>query len=804
MNMTLQEAVDRLRGDVGSSVDVYIERKGQSGAKKFTIVRDYIHPPAIDPPHRVLTSSGPSPVKIGYFHINSFSANTEYDLGKALADFAREKVKGLVMDLRGNPGGLYDQAQKVADAFIESGVLVSMVGVGGAQRKDEHATRNNDTTTPLVVLINQTSASASEIVAGALKNLDRAVIMGETSFGKGSVQMLFDIPSPVPFGKHSAEDKLGLKLTTAQYLTPGDTSIQGVGVTPDVELDRMRVEKKKDEAWISLQPSTRRRQEADYEWHLANPSAQKAAKPQEIIPYLFVPPPGMDRRRMLEEEMDPELESEEEDGEELAEDLDEFRIDFPIELARDFIAQVKTTRRSEALAQSRAFFDKARAVEDKRLTQALEKLGVDWSASPSEMSGEVHMQLATLPEGGKTAAGETVKIRGTVKNTGKNTVYRVRALLRSDNLLFDENEMVFGKIAPGASKTYDLSVTVPKSTLTRTDILTARVMGQGPLRTNAPETTLYIAGKPRPRFAYAYQTVDDVSGNRDGQVSRGERVRTIVRVKNIGAGPSLRTEAIVRNGSGQEGILISGGRFDVKDLAPGATHDFSFVYEVGKDFVGDEYQLELVVADTILGESVSDKIKISVVPNGSAPTDEEGRVSVTKAGVPLRESPNPNALIVGYADAHSTFRTTGKLHNYLRVVLEDNRPAFVAAADTSRDGNGKPAYTTRWNVTPPVLTVSAPTIVNSNTVHLTGVASDDTEVKDLYIRIWNRESKLPPKKVFYLPNKGHHTRLAFEADIPLWTGSNLIQVFARESNEVQSVQTLIVLSRPTVAQAAKK
>ena len=219
MNMTLQEAVDRLRGDVGSPVDVYIERTGLQGSKKFTIVRDFIRPPAIDPPPRVLSvpaSGGQPAAKIGYFRIINFSANTEADLTRALSYFEHEKVKGLIMDLRGNPGGLYDQAQKVADAFIESGVLVSMVGVGGAQRKDEHATRNGDTKVPLAVLVSQTSASASEIVAGALKNLDRGVIIGETTFGKGSVQMLFDIPSPVPFGKNSEDDKLGLKLTTAQ------------------------------------------------------------------------------------------------------------------------------------------------------------------------------------------------------------------------------------------------------------------------------------------------------------------------------------------------------------------------------------------------------------------------------------------------------------------------------------------------------------------------------------------------------------------------------------------------------------
>ncbi|HEX7597442.1 MAG TPA: S41 family peptidase, partial [Polyangia bacterium] len=179
VNMTLQEAVDRLRGEVGAPVDVYIDRAKVPPAKKFTIVRDFIHPPAIDPPARVLTvpaAGGQPAAKIGYFRVLSFSANTESDLTRALAYFEHEKVKGLIMDLRGNPGGLYDQAQKVADAFIDSGVLVSMVGVGGAQRKDEHATHNGDTKVPLAVLVSQNSASASEIVAGALKNLDRGVV----------------------------------------------------------------------------------------------------------------------------------------------------------------------------------------------------------------------------------------------------------------------------------------------------------------------------------------------------------------------------------------------------------------------------------------------------------------------------------------------------------------------------------------------------------------------------------------------------------------------------------------------------
>ena len=791
MNMTLQEAVDRLRGDVGAPVDVYIDRAGLSAPKRFTIVRDSIRPPAIDPPPRILTvpaTAGQPGSKIGYFRIVSFSANTEADLTKALGLFEREKVKGLIMDLRGNPGGLYDQAQKVADAFIESGVLVSMVSAGGAQRKDEHATRNGDTKVPLAVLVSQTSASASEIVAGALKNLDRGVIIGETTFGKGSVQMLFDIPSPIPFGKHSDDDKLGLKLTTAQYLTPGDVSIQGVGVTPDIELVRMRVEKKGDEAWITMQSSTRRRQESDYEWHLENPNARKD-KPLETVSYLFTPPPDKDRDHKAVEEEDPEADPDEES----AEETDDTRIDFPIELARDLLAQAKSAKRQDLVAQSRQFLERERSEQDRKLTAALEKLGVDWTNGVSS-EGEIQTSLALQGGVSKAIAGEPIKIRGMVKNTGNTTVYRVRAVLRSDNLLFDENEMVFGRIAPGASKTYDLAVKIPKSSLTRTDIIRAEFSGPGKLQSSHAEMTLNIEGKPRPLFAYAYQTIDDVAGNRDGLVQRGERVRTLVRIKNIGAGPALNAEAIVRNGAGQEGILISAGRFETKNLAPGATKDFSFVYEVGNDFQGDEYQLELMVADTVLGESITDKIKVKLAPASAAVVSDDTMVTA-KGGAPMREAPEPDALVVGFANPGSSFHSTGKVAGFDRVEIEPGRPAFLAAADLSPGGSGAPSFREHWDATPPVLAVTAPTMVSGTTVRIQGVATDNTEVKDLYVRVWNRESKLPPKKVFYLPNRGDKTSLSFATDVPLWPGSNLIQVFAREGNEVQSVQTLMVLQR---------
>src|SRR5579863_8148306 len=440
VNMTLTEAVDRLRGDVDTNVDVYVERDGVSGVKKFTITRAFIRPPSIDPPARILAvpaGPGQSPSKVGYFHMQHFSANSAGDLADALALFEREHVKGIIMDLRSDPGGLYEQAQKVADAFVKSGTLVSMVGVGGAQRKDETATDSgHEPTVPLAVLVNQNSASASEIVAGAMKNLDRGVVIGEGTFGKGSVQVLFDIASPVSFGDKSDDDKLGLKLTTAQYLTPGDISIQGVGVIPDIETDPLLVQKEGERSWIRLQPSAHKRREADYDYHLENPSARHGEKPLEDVSYLFVPRTG---EKVHAHDDDDDDSADADDDDDSADADSDNRTDFLMEFARDLLVQAKSVKRRELVASSKVFLDKVRVAEDKKLSAALEKLGVDWTAGPTTGPApqlQMTLQPVTASGGdGKLVAGTSAKIRGVVKNVGSVPAYRVRAVLESDNVL---------------------------------------------------------------------------------------------------------------------------------------------------------------------------------------------------------------------------------------------------------------------------------------------------------------------------------------------------------------------------------
>jgi carboxyl-terminal processing protease len=803
VNMTLNEAVERLRGDVDTNVDVYVERDNAPGMKKFTITRAFIRPPAIDPPARVLAvpaAPGQAPAKVGYFHMQHFSANSAGDLADALAMFDREKVKGIIMDLRGNPGGLYEQAQKVADAFIKSGTLVSMVGVGGAQRKDETASDSgHEPTVPLAVLVNQNSASASEIVAGAVKNLDRGIVIGEETFGKGSVQVLFDIQSPISFGDRSEDDKLGLKLTTAQYLTPGDISIQGTGVVPDVQTDALLVQKEGERSWIRLQPSSHKRREADYEWHLEHPSARHGEKPMETVSYLLLPKPGEKSRLRGRDDEETNEDPEEDAAEE--EDRDT-KTDFLIDFARDFLAQVqaRSPRRRDLVQSSRSFLDKVRAGEDKKVSQALEKLGVDWTAGPANGPlPELHVSLQPLSADAKIHAGTVAKVRGVVKNVGRTPAYRVRAVLDSDNPIFDENEMVFGRILPGESKSYDLSVKVPTSSFTRTDELKATLYTQrGSVKTPGADVLVNIEGKARPMFAYTYQTIDDQkNGNHDGQVQRGEQVRTLVTVKNIGQGRAMHTEAVLRNGAGQEGILISAGRFEAKELGPGETKTFSFVYDVRPEFKADEYQLELSVADTTLGESVTDKIKIKVAPAGPTPETATGTATIVRDDAPLRETAGNGALVVGRAPKGTAFKVSGRLGSFTRLDIDGTRSAFVASADIKAGGSVHGTLKPEWQVTPPLLTVTAPTVTTSSTVRIKGKATDERTVRDVYVRVWNRNAKIPVKKAFYQPNRtsGDRTKLEFEADVPLWAGSNLVQVFARESNDVQSLQTVVVLKR---------
>jgi carboxyl-terminal processing protease len=225
LGMTLSEAVELMRGPVGSDIDITIRRKDDQFID-ITLTRDVI---------KMRSVRHESYGKVGYIRITTFSEQTTPGLEKAVAELQAEHgndLQGVILDLRNNPGGLLREAVSVSDAFLEKGEIVSTRGRQGNQNSRYFA-KSGDLLDglPLVILINSGSASASEIVAGALKDHKRAVIMGTRSFGKGSVQSIIPMPG------HGA-----IRITTARYYTPSGVSIQSTGIAPDIDVELAVVE----------------------------------------------------------------------------------------------------------------------------------------------------------------------------------------------------------------------------------------------------------------------------------------------------------------------------------------------------------------------------------------------------------------------------------------------------------------------------------------------------------------------------------------------------------------------------------
>jgi carboxyl-terminal processing protease len=225
-DMSIIDAVKRMRGQKGSKITITIMREGFEKPKNFTLVRDVIQVKSIK--FKSLDDG------YGYIRLAQFQEKTDEDLIKALTALKKENggtLKGLILDMRNDPGGLLEQAVKVADHFIADGLIVYTEGRDPDSRMRFSARKGQkELGYPMVVLINGGSASASEIVAGALQDHNRAVVLGTQSFGKGSVQTI------IPLSEDS-----GLRLTTARYFTPKGRSIQAKGITPDIVVENLEI-----------------------------------------------------------------------------------------------------------------------------------------------------------------------------------------------------------------------------------------------------------------------------------------------------------------------------------------------------------------------------------------------------------------------------------------------------------------------------------------------------------------------------------------------------------------------------------
>jgi carboxyl-terminal processing protease len=758
INMTLNEAVNALRGDPGTRVVLWIAREGWAEPRRFVIVRAIIKIKSVT--SRMLKRS------IGFIRIKHFSRSTHKEVEKHLKKLKRRGARAVILDLYNNPGGLLEQAIRVADLFLDKGDIVTTVGYAG--KKKETMKASSVTTVwrgPVAVLVNSGSASASEILAGALKGRGRAVVLGTRTFGKGSVQVLFE-----------NDDGSALKLTIAQYLTPGETSIQSVGIVPDIRFVPVRADKER----VNLFAVHDEQREQDLEQHLGRQwGLGKQKPPVAEVRYLTRPRPRQSHSTGLASgnAVDPVV----------------------AEMAAELISRNPGQQRKGLLGRIKPFVADLREQQQKRIVRALSKLGVNWEVEPASAVPMLEAVWSLAPED-RAQAGATVKMNIKITNMGLGPAFRVRAVTRADAEPFDRKEFLFGRIDPGQTRSWQVPVHLPQHYRTQLVPVTIKFTEEYGHQPPPMDAVIRVQGARRPVFALQYQLIDDLVGNRDGLPQKGEQVRLRVTVRNLGPGKVLDGMLMLKNLSGSA-VFIRKGRVSFGTLEPNSEKVVDFTFDIRKMLASRTLVFEVAAQDSKLRVGVKDRAVFSLSIDGQRVTQQSGWVVTKKEKSELRGGPSPKAPLIGWAQKGARFRLTGKVRGWYRIEWTPGRPAFVAIEETEklRTQKGRapqPKVKRHFQVTPPVIRMAkTPLLTTRAVIDLKGVAIDDVKLRDVYVEVLHRNGVFSRKKVFYQSNRFGVTprTLSFSAQVPLKKGLNYIKVVARDSQRVVSERVRVCL-----------
>lgn len=394
------------------------------------------------------------------------------------------------------------------------------------------------------------------------------------------------------------------------------------------------------------------------------------------------------------------------------------------------------------IAQARAFAAKRRAEEEVKIAAKLQTLGINWE-KPLKVAGtpNLHAKWESDRPDGKLSAGETIKLKLTVTNDGTGPAFQVRSLVKNDDYTFDDVEMMFGRINPGETKTSSR----PSRSRARPSRSTPACRAQGrhrPRGRGRAAVQGHPGGLARPVFGYKYQIIDDVRGNKDGLLQRGEEVRLLTAITNLGLGKAWKTLATLKNNSG-DGVVVNKGRFDLGAIDPNAEKSVEFTFEVAKDFEGSEVQVEVMVYDQTLREFVTEKIDVPISQPKGGIVAAKG-VARVGADTWVYEGARQGSMVIGRAAAGSSYKLLSRIGDgWLRVEVANGRPGFIATKSASvlATGAASPKFSARWAVTPPKLVLSVPLEADATSARLTGKATDDKQVEDAYIFVSNRGAK---------------------------------------------------------------
>ncbi|NVB37753.1 PDZ domain-containing protein [Pseudenhygromyxa sp. WMMC2535] len=799
VNLGVVDAQGLLRGPVDSEVVLEVLR--DTKRVKLTITRGRIAIPTV--------VAEMLPGRVGYVQVTTFQEDTAAKLKEALEQFQGSgELAGLVMDLRGNSGGLLAQAVGILNQFVTAGELVIVRSSFGREHQDATKELVVPMGLPVVTLVDEESASAAEIVGGSMKHLDRGVVIGRASFGKGTVQ---ELRRATPYGR-----ELALKMTIAEYRVAGDRRIQSVGVIPDLRLlpvelfeyegvgryyDAERFERQRERARTAHLPSAVHDASAKADAELARSKLQ--------LRYLAVGPGGLADLPPLEEGEPRQM------------------LDPEIRLAREIALGLgEHEGRRAQLEALPALVEGLAASEDQHVRAAMEPWKIDWSAVDDPADEQTPVAVALSLPNEPILAGEPFTLHVEVKNTSERHLERVHLITDCARDELDGIELLVGALAPGASESRDLQLQVLPWNPDFVDTLSvaAHVGEPGDEPDGAASERLRVSGRPRPRFAVDYWIIDDphlaakgparpepelgfeelepfvVQGNGDGLIQPGEHVLFAFSAQNAGAASS-DPRAILRNLSGRQGLLEEGLVYRGPLPAGG---EFSGAFGVAISPSADPslpLELELTVGDATLREGVDDKLPLRVLPGRPAAVEldaaQRRRRVLADGPARLYNGADASSPVVTQLAPGQVLVARAAAGDWLAVdAPEPGRRLWVPGDLVEPASEGKAASLRRDHrmIDPPELELSpigedGSGVVSGERVKVEGIARHHTRVRDVVVTVRASGPAQPERKVFYLANRaleGEEAKsLGFSAEVPLAAGSNRVQILVRDHDKVE-------------------
>lgn len=665
VGLSLSQVVNRIKGPKNTTVVLNVEREGVDEPFDIPIVRDRVAFITLRP----YLHAG----DIGYVRMDEFNRHTALDLFKALRALEQQaggELRGFVLDLRFNSGGLLEQARMISDFFLaHSKEIVRTVSSDGAEKKF-HSSRTVYCDVPMAVIVGPGSASAAEILSGSLQLNDRAVVVGRTSFGKGSVQII-----------RTLMDDSHLKYTTQEYQLSGGASIQGHGVDPDIALWEHQV---LEDGRVDLLPYSNR-SEGDDEFALLGHDTYQ----NEVAATLK----WLRQYRSLEQMREHQLSN------------PDFTPDQQGQMVLELVAQaLQGDQVAEAgaeafdLGESRQFLLQRlldpvadrQEVESRQLASALAAAPepVVWGAAGAPAADQLQVRYIG-PE--QVTAGQEVALTFAIANRGENPVGRLYGLVMADNgSPYWEEELLIGEVPAGGSVERAIDFRVPPRIYTGEERFSLHVFQHGSLEPllDVP-VSLRQEAQPRPRFDYAWELVEEAVP--DGRIALDEDVTIRLRLRNSGAGDAVATHLYVFKDDDYH-LQLKEGRFKFPPIA------------AGEEVVADvPIRMRRTVAFE-QRESVFDGDQLTLLIRAEERFPEDEQIDSRYRATFYHELTLPVAVDftagqvrqpdltvverqVADAEAHLRVRVDDDNLRFLTVFLEEDKIALIEAGALADDGS---------------------------------------------------------------------------------------------------------------------